>query len=141
MKRVFQIVLVASNLVPLMTGILVAIGGISFFAPDGVIDASFEAQIRVYAIWFTAIFFLCVWMAFNIETCGPVLRMVFVLIALAGASRVYSMVSLGVYPTSTAIAAAVEMATILFIPWHSYLVKSLRNQFERSSSLEQKAST
>ncbi|MEM9105247.1 MAG: DUF4345 domain-containing protein [Pseudomonadota bacterium] len=123
MKRAFQIVLVVSNLVPLLLGIAVAINGAAFFVPINVIDASFEAQIRVYAIWFTGIFFLSVWMAFNIETCGPILRIVFSLVALAGASRVYSMVSMGSYPTSTAIAAVVEMATIVFIPWHGYLIK------------------
>lgn len=124
MKRAFQIVLVVSNLVPLMTGILVSIVGVSLFAPIDAIDPSFAAQVRVYAIWFTAIFFLSLWMAFNIETCGPVLRIVFALVALAGASRIYTMIELGVYPTSTAIAAGVEIATVIFIPWHSYILRS-----------------
>ncbi len=133
MKKVFQIVLVVSNLVPLMTGIAVAVNGASFFVPNDVIGASFEAQIRVYAIWFTAIFFLSVWMALNVETCGPILRIVFVLIALAGVSRLYSMVSLGAYPTSTVVAAVVEIATILFIPWHSYLMTSLQKQTDKGA--------
>ena len=123
MKRAFQIVLVVSNLVPLLMGIAVAINGASFFVPAEVITASFEAQIRVYAIWFTGIFFLSVWMAFNLESCGLVLKIVFVLVAVAGVSRLYSMISMGEFPTSTAIAAVIEMATILFIPWHAYVIR------------------
>lgn len=125
MKKAFQITLVVSNMVPLLTGILALTSGASLFVSDDVITADFDAQIRVYGVWFTAIFFLSVWIAFNIETGGTVLKIVFILMAVAGVSRIYSMVSLGSYPVTTAIAAAVEIATLAFIPWHNYLVKKL----------------
>lgn len=123
MKRAFQVVLVASNLVPLLLGVAVAINGVTFLIPDQQIETSIAAQIRVYAIWFTGIFFLSVWIAFNFETSGPVLRIVFVLVALAGLSRLLTMVGSGDFPTSTLVAAIIEMATILFIPWHSYVLR------------------
>lgn len=123
MRRLFQIVLVGSNLVPLILGIAVAINGVSFLLPDQQVGADIAAQIRVYAIWFTGIFFLSVWIAFNIETSGPILKIVFALVASAGASRLFTMFSLTVFPTSTMIAAIIEIGTILFIPWHSYLLR------------------
>ena len=58
MKTVFQVVLVVFNIVPLLTGVAVAVNGAEFFVSPEVIDTNFDAQIRVYAIWFTAIFFL-----------------------------------------------------------------------------------
>lgn len=122
-KRMFQIVLVVSNLVPLITGLLVAVFGVSLFVPLEHVEVDFAAQVRVYAIWFTGVFFLCVWIARNMAISGPVLAILACLIALAGASRVYTMVTLGDYPTSTVIAAVVEMAVIVFIPWHRYLLK------------------
>lgn len=134
MKRAFQIVLVVSNLVPLILGVAVAINGASFLLPDQLVDTSAAAQIRVYAIWFTAIFFLSVWIAFNVETSGPVLRIVFGLVALAGLSRLVTMASLGDFPTPTLIAAIIEIATVLFIPWHSYLLRTRKLDDDQSSN-------
>ncbi|MEM7718464.1 MAG: DUF4345 family protein [Pseudomonadota bacterium] len=121
-RRAFQIVLIGSNLVPLFTGTLVTVMGVALFVPTDVAGVDFAAQVRVYAIWFTGIFFLCVWIARNIEIAGPVLTILAILIALAGASRLYTMIELGEYPMSTYIAAFVEMAVILFIPWHRFLL-------------------
>ena len=125
MKRAFQIVLVLSNIVPLVTGTLVALSGAAFFFPAEAVSTDFAAQVRVYAIWFTAVFFLCIWIARNIEISGPVLRIVFVLMPLAGASRMYTMVSLEDFPPSVVVAAVIEMATVLFIPWHALVVRSI----------------
>ncbi len=133
MIRVFQIVLVVSNLVPLILGVAVAVNGASFLVPDHTVDTSSAAQIRVYATWFTAIFFLSVWIARNIEISGPVLRIVFGLVALAGLSRLVTMVGLGDFPASTLIAAIIEIATVLFIPWHSYLMRTLKIDDDQSS--------
>ncbi|WP_413785282.1 DUF4345 family protein [Cognatiyoonia sp. IB215446] len=76
-----------------------------------------------YAIWFTGVFFLCLWVARNINICGPVLTILATLMALAGASRFYTMIEVGEFPTSTLIAGIVKIAVFLFIPWHRYLLK------------------
>ncbi|MEM6626866.1 MAG: DUF4345 domain-containing protein [Pseudomonadota bacterium] len=126
MKTAFQIVLIVSNIVPLLTGILVALNGAAFFVDADAIDVGFDAQIRTYAVWFTGIFLLSVWIAFNIEIAGPVLKIVFTLVALAGLSRVYAMYSLGSYPPRTVVAAGIEIFTLIFIPWHAYVLKKMR---------------
>jgi len=131
MKRAFQIVLVFSNLVPLITGTLVALNGASFFFPGQVVATDFAAQVRVYAIWFTAVFFLCVWIARNVEISGPVNRIVFTLMPLAGASRLYTMASLGDFPPSVVAGSVIEMATIVFIPWHTFVLRSLDHTVAR----------
>ena len=123
MKRLFRIILVGSNLVPLATGILAMVTGAALFVPSELVTTDFDAQIRVYGIWFTAIFWLSLWMAFNIETCAPILKIVFSLVALAGISRVYTMVSAGEFAVTTLVGAIVEIATLLFIPWHRYVWK------------------
>lgn len=123
-KRTFQIVLVGSNLVPLMTGVLVAFFGVSVFVPSGDVSADFAAQVRVYAIWFTGVFFLSFWIARNMEISGPVLRIVAILIALAGVSRFITMIDIGEFPTSTVVAGVIELAVLLFIPWHRYVLKN-----------------
>lgn len=121
-RRVFQVVLVGSNLVPLVTGLLVTVLGVGLFVPLDQVGADFAAQVRVYAIWFTGIFFLFLWIAMNIETSGPVLKIVACLVALAGASRFYTMIVLAEFPTSTVIAGVVEVAVLVFIPWRRFLL-------------------
>lgn len=123
MKRLFQIVLVGSNAVPLLTGLLAAFTGAALFVPVEQITTDFNAQIRVYGLWFTGVFWLSLWMAFNIKTCGPVLKIVFSLIALAGILRIYTMVSAGEFPVTTLVGAVVEIATLLLIPWHQHVLK------------------
>jgi len=123
MTRLFQIVLVGSNIVPLLTGLLAAFTGAALFVPGEQIATDFDAQVRVYGIWFSGIFWLSLWMAFNIKTCGPILKIVFSLVALAGVLRVYTMVTAGEFPTTTLVGAVVEIATLLFIPWHRYVLK------------------
>ena len=125
MKRLFQVVLIGSNLVPLGTGILAALTGAALFVSTEGITTDFNAQVRVYGIWFTGIFFLSVWMALNIDECGAVLRIVFSLVALAGASRFYTMFAAGEFPVTTLVGAIVEIATLLFIPWHRYILTKL----------------
>ena len=49
----------------------------------------------VCGLRFTAIFFLSLWMAFNAETCGPMLKIVFSIVALACALRIYAMFAMG----------------------------------------------
>ncbi len=93
--------------------------------PAEQITTDFHAQIRVYGIWFTGVFWLSLWMAFNIKTCAPVLKIVFSIMALAGVLRVYTMVSAGEFPITTLVGAVVEIATLLFIPWHRYILKHL----------------
>lgn len=119
----FQIVLVGSNAVPLLTGLLATFTGAALFVPVEQITTDFHAQIRVYGIWFTGVFWLSLWMAFNIKTCGPVLKIEFSLMALAGVLRVYTMVTAGEFPPTTLVGAVVEIATLLFIPWHRYVLK------------------
>jgi len=97
--------------------------GVGLFVPPEQAGTDFAAQVRVYAIWFTGVFFMCLWIARNIEISGPVLAILATLITLAGASRVYTMVELGEFTPSTMFAAVVEMAVCLFIPWHRYLLK------------------
>lgn len=128
MKRLFQVVLIGSNLVPLGTGVLAALTGAALFVSAEEITTDFNAQVRVYGIWFTAIFFLSVWMAFNIDKCGPVLKIVFSLVALAGASRLYTMFAAGEYPVTTFVGAIVEFATLLFIPWHQYILTKMESR-------------
>ncbi|QEE36744.1 DUF4345 domain-containing protein [Octadecabacter sp. SW4] len=83
----------------------------------------FDAQIRIYGIWFKGVFWLSLWMAFNIKTFGPVLQIVFSVMAIAGVLRIYTIVTAGEFPTTTLVGAVVEIATQLFIPWHRYVLK------------------
>ena len=59
------------------------------------------------------------------DKCGPILKIVFSLVALAGVSRMYTMVSMEVYPTPTLVGATIEIATLLFIPWHQKILKQI----------------
>ena len=110
--------LVGLNLIPLTTGLLAAFTGAALFAYEGQITVDFDAQVRVCGLRFTAIFFLSLWMAFNVETCGPVLKIVFSVVALTCALRIYAMFAMGEFPISTPIGAIVEIAMLSFIPWH-----------------------
>ena len=87
------------NLVPLTTGLLTAFTGAAIFAPEGQITADFDAQVCVYGLRFTAIFFLSLSMAFDVETCGPVLKIVFSVVALTCALRIGAMFAMGKFST------------------------------------------
>ena len=114
-------VLVGLNLIPLTTSLLAAFTGAALFVPEGQITVDFDAQVRVYGLRFTAILFLSLWMAFKVEACGPMLKIVFSLVALACALRIYAMFAMGEFPISTLIGAIVEIAMLGFIPWHRHI--------------------
>ncbi len=84
-------VLVGLNLIPLTTSLLAAFTGAALFVPEGQITVDFDAQVRVYGLRFTAIFFLGLRMAFIVETCGLMLKIVFSIVALACALCIYAM--------------------------------------------------
>ena len=80
------------------------------FVPEGQITVDFDAQVRVCGLRFTTIFFLGLWMAFIIETRGSMLKIVFSLVALACALRIYAMFAMREFPISTLIGIIVEIA-------------------------------
>lgn len=77
----------------------------------------------VCGLRFTAIFFLGLRMAFIVETCGSMLKIVFSLVALACALCSYAMFATGEFPISTLIDAIVEIAMLGFIPWHRHILR------------------
>ncbi len=63
-------------------------------------------------------FFNTVWIVRNLDIAGPVLMISFGRMALGGFARFSSMVNVGMPEPEMIGAAAVEIATLLFIPWH-----------------------
>lgn len=121
MKRSFQIALIIAGLIPFALGIMNFVGGASLFNQD--FTASLDNQLRFYAIWFTLPIFLAIWIVRNIEIAGPVLRIMFSVMALSALARLYSISQYGL-PEPTMIGAMViEIVFLLFIPWHSAVLR------------------
>lgn len=118
MKRILQIALVLGALGPLVIGISSFMAGAAGHLPAGEIPIQLDAHLRALSIWFTVAFFLIVWGAFNLDNAAPVFYIVFVLMALSGVARFYSMWSVGEFDSRTVVAASVEVGTLIFIPWY-----------------------
>ena len=128
MKRSLQITLLVVAAIPLVLGIMNFFVGAGGFVPADQITASLDSQLRFYAIWFTAVFFLMIWCVRNLEIAGPVMRIVFIVMAVGGVARLYSMSQLGVPEVSMIGATAIEIGVLAFIPWHAAFMRRQRAQ-------------
>ena len=125
MKLALQITLIVGGLGPLVIGLMSFAQGAAAHLQSGQIPIQLDAHLRALSIWFTVAFFLIVWGALNLETAGTALYIVFAVMALAGVARFYSMWSFGEWDSRTVVAAVVEMATLIFIPWHLVFMRSI----------------
>ncbi|MEM8859721.1 MAG: DUF4345 domain-containing protein [Chloroflexota bacterium] len=125
MKRSLQIALLITALIPLALGVMNLFFGAAAFVPADQITPSLDNQLRFYAVWFTVVFFLIVWCVRNLEIAGPVMRIVFIVMALGGVARLFSIAQFGV-PDPTMIGAIViEIGVLAFIPWHNAYLRRL----------------
>ncbi|MEM1057588.1 MAG: DUF4345 domain-containing protein [Bacteroidota bacterium] len=134
MRRALQITMLVVAAVPLTLGIVSFLFGAGQFLPAEHITASLDNQLRFYAIWFTAVFFLTVWCVRNLDVAGPVMRIMFIVMALGGVARLYSMSQVGLPDPPMIGAAIVEIGVLAFIPWHAAVVRSRTAQPDTSAS-------
>ncbi len=127
MRRALQIALILAGAVPLVLGIMNFLGGANaFWLPADMETPSVDNQLRFYAIWFTAPFFLCVWIARNLDRALPVATILFGVMFLGGLARAFSISQYGLPDPSMVIAMAVELGFVLFVPWIAYVTRSQR---------------
>ncbi|MEM7029186.1 MAG: DUF4345 domain-containing protein [Chloroflexota bacterium] len=126
MKLALQIALILGALGPLMVGITSFTQGAAGYLPTGEVPIQLDAHLRALSIWFTVAFFLILWSVRNLEKAGPVLYIIFVLMALSGTARLYSMWSLGEFDPTTVVAAGVEIGTLIFIPSYATFMRNHR---------------
>ena len=127
MRRSLQIALILAGIVPLILGIMNFLGGANaFWLPAELGTASVDNQLRFYAIWFTAPFFLCIWIARNLDRALPVAMILFGVMFLGGLARVFSITQLGMPDPSMVVAMTVELGFVLFVPWLAYATRDRR---------------
>lgn len=124
MKRALQMSMLTAATIPLVLGIVNLVSGAGRFVPVEQINANLDNQLRFYAVWFTAVFFLTIWCVRNLEIAGPVMQIMFVVMALGGVARLYSMNVVGLPDPPMLIATFIEIAVLLFIPWHAYVMRN-----------------
>lgn len=123
MRRGLQIAMVVVAAVPLVLGLMNLMGGAGAFVPPEHINANLDNMLRFYAVWFTAVFFLTLWCVLNLDIAGPVMRIMFIVMALGGVARLYSITQVGIPDVPMLIAAGVEIGVLAFIPWHAAVVR------------------
>ncbi|MEO1526011.1 MAG: DUF4345 domain-containing protein [Planctomycetota bacterium] len=128
MKRSLQITMLVVAAIPLMLGLLGFILGAGQFVPKDQITANLDSHIRFSAIWFTGAFFLTVWCVRNLEIAGPVMRILFVVMAFGGAARLFSMSQFGIPDPPMIGGAIVEIAVLAFIPWHAVVMRHTQTE-------------
>ncbi len=126
MRRTLQITMLVVATIPLMVGIINFIFGAGRFVPTDQVTANLDNQLRFYAIWFTLVFFLTIWCVRNLEIAGPVMRIMFITMALGGVARLYSMSQVGLPDPPMIVATVVEISVLAFIPWHSMVMRRRR---------------
>ena len=123
MVRTLQVALVVAGIIPLILGIMNFLEGASApWLPDAPRTANADNQLRFYAIWFTAPFFLSIWMARNLDRAAPIAVIVFGVMCLAGFARLYSVVQVG-WPDPPMIGAMIVeiLFIVIFVPWITYV--------------------
>ena len=123
MRRGLQITMVVVAAIPLALGIMNLIGGATAFVPSEHVNANLDNMLRFYAVWFTAVFFLTIWCVRNLDIAGPVMRIMFFVMAAGGLARVFSMTQVGLPDPPMLGATAVELGVLLFIPWHAAVMR------------------
>jgi len=123
MRRAFQITIVVVSSIPLLLGIVNFYLGAGRIVPTDQVTANLDSMWRFYSVWFTAVFFLSVWAARNLEISGPVLRIMFGVMAAGGLARVYSIMQEGVPEVPMVAAIAIEIGVLAFIPWHNAVLR------------------
>lgn len=134
MRRALQTTMLITASVTLVLGIVNAVTGAGQFVDDVAVTVPLDGQLRFSGVWFTLAFFLTVWAVRNLDEAGPVLRIMFTVMALGGLARIYAMVSLGEADPAVVGAAAVEIAVLGFIPWHAAVVKRTATTRPRRNS-------
>ncbi len=123
MRRTLQITMLTVAAVPLILGLLNLIAGAEAFVPADQVSADLDSMLRFYAVWFTAVFFLTIWCVRNLDIAGPVMLIMFSTMALGGLARLWSIYQVGMPAPSMIGAAVIEIAVLLFVPWHRAVLK------------------
>lgn len=123
MRRTFQISLVVVGAIPLLLGIVNFTIGSGRIVPEDQVTPNLDSMWRFYSIWFTVVFFLAIWCARNIEIAGPVMRIMFSVMALGGLARLYSIYDVGVPEAPMIGAIFIEVGVLAFIPWHNAIIE------------------
>lgn len=126
MKQTFQITLVVVAAIPLVLGIVNFVVGASRIVPPDQITPNLDNMWRFYSIWFTLAFFLAIWCARNIEISGPVMRIMFSVMAAGGLARLYSIATVGLPEAPMIGAIFIEIGVLAFIPWHNAVLRNQR---------------
>lgn len=123
MRRTFQITMLLVAAIPMVIGIMNFILGAGRFEPADQITANLDNQLRFYAIWFTAVFFLTIWCVRNLEIAGPVMQIMFTTMVLGGAACLYSISQVGLPDPPMIVATVVEIGVLAFISWHAAVMR------------------
>ena len=126
MKRALQVTMLVVAAAPLLLGIMSFVLGAGQFVPEDQITANLDNHLRFSAMWFTVTFFLTIWCVRNLEVAGPVMRTMFVVMALGGAARLFSISQLGLPDPPLIVGMVVEFAVLLFIPWHAAVLRQIQ---------------
>ncbi len=127
MVRSLQIALVIAGTIPLVLGISnFLVGASAPWLPQAPNTANADNQLRFYAIWFTAPFFLSIWMARNLDSAMPIALIVFGVMCLAGLARLYSVSQVG-WPDPPMIGAMVIeiLFIVIFVPWIAFVTRRM----------------
>lgn len=123
MKRSFQVTLVIVGAIPLILGVVNFYIGAGRVVPAEVVNPNLDNMWRFYSVWFTVPFFLVIWCARNLEIAGPVLRIMFMVMAAGGVARIFSISQVGMPEASMLGAIAIEIGVLAFIPWHAAVMR------------------
>ncbi len=129
MRRGLQITMVVVAAIPLALGIMNLVGGANAFVLPEYVNANLDNMLRFYAVWFTAVFFLTIWCVRNLDIAGPVMRIMFGVMAAGGLARIFSMTQVGLPDPPMLVATAVELGVLLFIPWHAAVLRKQKVTF------------
>ena len=126
MRRTFQVSLVVVGAIPLLLGIVNFTIGSGRIVPEDQVTPNLDSMWRFYSIWFTVAFFLAIWCARNIDISGPVMRIMFSVMAVGGLARIYSIHDVGVPEAPMIGAIIIEIGVLAFIPWHNAIIARQR---------------
>lgn len=130
MKKTFQISLGLIGLIPFALGVMQLINGAGMFIDPEHVNVQIDSQIRFGAIWFMVAAFIGWWMIPRVDQVQytPLFRIMFFTMAGAGVARLASAYFIGNAEPSLFIAASIEIALVLLIPWQSAVVRRARSQ-------------
>jgi len=123
-RRALQVVVAILGTVALVFGLQTVLFGAAPILGVGEVPPSVDSELRFHAAWYAGAGALLLWTVPRIESAGLIIRAVGMVVFIAGAARLISLLTVGVPHTLYVALMAIELTIpAVLVPWQAAVAK------------------